>query len=307
MRLFNAKEVDAHLAKIQEHKAALETALATVVTGFTPAAFIWGESGHGKSYMIRSVLDGLVGGEYKHHTAYSTHKGLFLSLAEHPEKLHLFEDCESVLKVQATADTLRAACGAPNGAERVITYETQNSRFRVKLTGGIIIVTNSNLSKLTGPMQAVASRFRPTHFKLTTEQIIATIQSIARGSWTSHGYTIKANECLLVASTLIDMLGEEDTAIPLDIRLYTEHALPTYIYCQTTGQTNWADVLRSKLLGRATTIAEGQQQRTSRLQSLALAIAQDGTLKPKDRVKRWKELTNLGQAIYYRHLKAARA
>src|SRR5690349_1375285 len=145
MKLLTAKEIETHLGAIQRHKQALETALNTVVAGYTPACFIWGEPGHGKSYMIRSLLEGLVGGKYHHHTAYSTHKGLFMSLAEHPNAIHLFEDCESVLKVQATADTLRAACGAPNGQDRVVTYETNNSRFQVKLTGGIIIVTNSNL------------------------------------------------------------------------------------------------------------------------------------------------------------------
>lgn len=307
MKLLSEKDVASCLARLAERRRVMETSLATVVQGYCPAAFVWGPPGMGKSYVVRNCLNGLLATRWKHHTAYTTPKGLMLTLAEDSAAIHVFEDCERMLRTDLTASILRAACGSPNEQERWVTYETANERLRVKLTGGIIVVTNANLSKSAGPMQGVASRFRPIEWTMTQEEVVASIQQIAKTEFVYKGVQLSSKNCMLVAKALVDMIGEEDMSMPLDLRLYTEHALPTFAYCQMSNTGNWLDVLRAKLIGKAGTAAEGQAQRTQRLQSLALSIKSDSTLKPKERVAKWKALTGLGQAIYYRHLKGSRS
>lgn len=291
---------------IQVKARSLETSLSAVVAHYTPAFFCWGAPGLGKSHMIRRILNDLQGATWRHHTAYATPKGLVLTLAEYPDALHVFEDCERMLRTELSSSILRAACGTPSSGERWITYETAHETLRFRLTGGIVIVSNANLARHNGPMQGVASRFRPMKWELTQDEVVATILTIAREGWNRLHSPLTAKQCLEVAHALIGMVQDESLETSLDVRLFTEHALPTYLYCLTTESGDWKDVLRSKMIGCASTFSEGQAERTRRLEDLALTISKsEGDIKAK--LARWKTATELGQAIYYRHLKAAKA
>lgn len=306
MKILTDKEMKQIMDGLREKYGILETAIRTVTQGYCPAFFLWGPPGMGKSYLLRRTLDALVGHAWQHHTAYSTPKGLVLTLAESPDTIHVFEDCERMMRTDLSASILRAACGAPSDRDRWVTYETANERLRFKVTGGVIVVSNENLSRSSGPMQAVASRFRPLKWDMTQQEVVAVIQSIAKDGWSKGTDSVTPKECMEVAGVLIDMIGDEEIKLSLDIRLFCEHALPAYAYCRKAGQQNWKDIVRSKLLGQASTHAEGQRERTRRLEDLALSIhSGEGT--PKEKVQKWKALTSLGQAIYYRHVKAAKS
>jgi len=290
---------------ISHKRRTVETAIASVVTRFSPAMFLWGSPGLGKSHTIKTVMDGVCGTGWVHHTAGSTPKGLFLSLLQAPDETHVYEDCEQILKTELSCSILRAACGSPEGGERWVTYESQNAKLKFCFTGGIIVASNSNLARQSGPMQAVASRFRPIKWELTHEEVIAVIMTVARNGWSKGSASLNPKECKEVANTLLDMLADGQMECPLDIRLYTEHALPIFLYCQASGQANWKDVLQSKMTGTATTQGEGQAQRTRRLEDLALQL-HNGKADAKTKVVLWKAQTGLGAAIYYRHLKNAK-
>src|SRR5208282_1469979 len=102
------------LAGVEKRRAILENAVSGVAKGFTSALFLWGPPGLGKSHLLTVMLDGIAGGGWKHHTAHSTPKALFMSLLEAPAAIHLYEDCEQLLKTALSASILRAACGSPN-------------------------------------------------------------------------------------------------------------------------------------------------------------------------------------------------
>jgi len=290
---------------IQEKARLLETAIASVVAGYNHAAFIWGSPGLGKSHLIKKMMNSLAEQSWQHHTSFATPKGLMIALAKFPQEIHVFEDCEVMLKTEKSAGLLRAACGAPNGGERWVTYETAHENYRLHFQGGVIIASNANLSRQSGPMQGVASRFRPIKWELTQDEVVATILTIAQAGWTRNGIAVTPKECKEVALYLVDLVSDGQIETGLDIRLYVEHALPTYLYCRAEAKGEWKDVMRSKMLGTASTYAEGQAQRTRRLEDLALSIHREGgTI--KDRSRRWKDSTQLGIAIYYRHLKAAK-
>lgn len=305
MFVMNVKKQSALLENIEKRRGILENALQGVVKGFTSALFVWGPPGLGKSHLLTTMLDGIAGNGWRHHTAHSTPKALFMSLVQEPSAIHLYEDCEKLLKTDLSASILRAACGAPNERERWVTYETANEVLRVKVTGGIIIATNQNLSRVNGPLQGVASRFRPIRWDMTLEERIATIFMIAKHPCVRAGVALSAKQCTKVASRLCDMVTDSKCQLDLDIRLFTEHALPAYAQSLQNEGMSWEDLLQAKLLGVAQTVDDTQHERTRKLQQLAQKIEMEGG-KAKDKVAKWKQLTGLGQAIFYRHLKAAK-
>lgn len=302
MKLLGVKQEEVVLNGLEERRRVLEVQVQAVAQGFTSALFCWGPPGLGKSYVLTTLLDGICGTGWRHHTAYSTPKGLFLQLAEAPNAVHLFEDCEKCLKMDVTSSILRAACGNPGESKRAITYETATEKYRVLFTGGIIIATNADLSRQNGPMSGVASRFRPVKWTMTLDERVALIGRIARQGWVRGKIVVPAKEAVKVAEALLDWFEHGCDESMLDIRLFVEHALPTYAHCTASGVKDWEAVLGSKLTGVVTSGAERQHERSDRLRQLAMMI-DAGPGNTREKVASWKAKTGLGQSIYYRHLK----
>jgi hypothetical protein len=306
MKKLTAAQLTTLTAKIASRRRSLEAALQGLVQGYTTAAFIWGPPGLGKSHVVRTYLDGAAGKTWIHHTAYTTAKGLMLTLAEQPHNIHVFEDCERVLKNDLCASILRAAAGSSQDEKRWITYETANEKLRVNFTGAIVIVTNANLSKTSGPMQGVASRFRPVKWDLTIEERIALILEIATLGYSRNKVTVSAAECVKVANRLMELVADTITDVALDLRLFIEHAMPAYAQWKAEKSgPSWEDVLITKLSGVAGTDAEHREEKMARLEQLALTISVGGGTS-KEKIARWRAATNLGQAIFYRHLRKAK-
>lgn len=306
MTTMSKKHQAALLKAVEGRRHTLEQGIMSVVRGFTPAMFVWGPPGLGKSHLLTVMLDGAAGQGWKHHTAHSTPKALFMSLQNDPAAIHLYEDCERLLKTDLSASILRAACGSPNDRERWVTYETANEQLRIRVTGGIIIATNQNLSRTNGPMQGVSSRFRPIKWDMTLEERIATILHISDQPCKRGGVEVTKAECRKVALRLIEMVTDSRSTLDLDLRLYSEHALPAFAQAKMTPGMKWEDLMTAKLLGIAQTADDTQEQRTRRLQQLAQKINMEGGTS-KTKIQKWKEITELGPAIYYRHLKAVKA
>lgn len=306
MKMMNAKTMEKLLSSVEKRRAILENAVMGVVKGFSSALFVWGPPGLGKSHLLSVMLDGAAGTGWKHHTAHSTPRALFVSLLEAPAAIHVYEDCEQLLKTALSASILRAACGAPNERSRVVTYETANERLSITVTGGIIIATNANLSRVNGPLQGVASRFRPMKWDMSLEERIATILHMSDRPYRKAGVELTKKEARKVAVSLIEMVTDSRSDLQLDLRLYAEHALPAYAQAKQTPGMNWEDLLQAKLSGIASTMEDSQQARTLRLQQLAEKIKMEGG-NTKSKILKWKNLTGLGQAIYYRHLKATKS
>lgn len=306
MKRETPKERDDLLTRVCERAKIIETAVQSVVQGYTPALFVHGPPGLGKTRMLTTMLDGLAGKSWRHHTAYSTPKALMLSLAEDPSAIHLFEDCERMLKMDLSASLLRAACGAPGDRQRWVTYETAHETLRVNFTGGVIIASNENLAKKSGPLQGVASRFRPILWTMTLQERRAAIVNIAEQGWTRGKVSVSAKDALKVANALLDMIEDARLDVQLDIRLFTEHALPAFAHAASMGDPDgWADILLAKLTGTCETVSESRDAKSERLRQLALQIdASSGS--GKEKLARWVSATQLGKAIYYRHLREAK-
>lgn len=296
------------MGRVNKRKQVLQTQLRSLAQGYTNAMFLFGPGGLGKTHIVCEEMDSVCGTGWVHHTAYSTPKGLMIDIMERPDAIHVFEDCESLYKHEVGTSILRGACGNPKGRERWVTYKTANEDLRVSFKGGILIVSNENLARTKGPLAAVASRFRPVKWDLTVEERMALILDVAKQAWRKGEWSLTAAQCKVVAKFLIEEMVGGQTATPVDLRLFAEHALPAYAMwlADKTG-TSWQDVLRSKMSGViGNEGGETRQVRNSRLETIAVQISllRNST---KEKVDFWKEKTGLGQAIYYRHLKAAKS
>lgn len=305
MKRMTEKQIASHMKVIDNRRRILETGVEQVARGFTSALFVWGPGGLGKSHLLTQMLTNIVDKGWRHHTAHSTPKALFLSLLQSPDAIHLYEDCEKMLKTDLSASILRAACGSPNDRVRRVTYETNNEDLKFDFRGGIIIATNQNLSRSNGPLAAVASRFRPILWDLTLEERIACIVTMSRAEHTKGKVVMTPKECEKVAWELIDMTCDSSSKVDLDLRLFAEHALPAFAQSKIDPTMNWKDLLQAKLMGIATTVDQTQEERTRTLKQLAEKINAEQCT-GKEKIAKWKEVTGLGQAIYYRHLKASK-
>lgn len=295
------------LKAVRKREQILRSQVRAVAAGYTNALFVFGPGGLGKSHCITDELENLFSKAWRHHTAYSTPKALMMAIAESPSQVHLFEDCEKLYKTDVASSILRAACGAPKQRARWVTYETAHENLRVHFTGGVIIVSNEDISRARGPLAAVASRFRPIKWDLTIEERIAMILEISKLGWQKGSYILKPAECRLVAEYLIGQMLQGEVRVPVDLRTFTEHALPVFAqFKHTKGQEGmWQAILQSKLAGQVVS-DEKRAERGDRLATLALALDSNSKLTREQRMAKWREETGLGQAIYYRHLKRAK-
>jgi len=292
-------------AALAKREAVLRAQVRAVVQGYTSALFVWGPGGLGKSHILASELEGLVGTGWQHHTSYTTPKALLLSLAEFPDSIHVFEDCEKMYKTDVSSSILRAACAAPKGKARWVIYETATENLRVNFKGGIIIVSNENIAKGSGPLAAVASRFRPVKWDLSSEERMARMLDIADQGWSRGPYSLATKDCLEVAYFLIEEMRGGGARVPVDLRTFTEHALPAFAQCsKQKGGVDWRDMVRAKLQGEVGQV-EKRSEKTSRLQLLASTIAADDKTSGKEKLEKWTQQTGLGKSIYYRHLREA--
>lgn len=292
------------MGKLSKRRAIIDSQIISVAKGYTNAAFLFGPGGLGKTHLVTGQLDAVCGSNWRHHTSYATPKSLIMTIAEYPESIHVFEDCEKMYKTDVAASILRAACGSPRGRDRWITYETANETYKVNFRGGIIIVSNEDLSRAKGPLAAVASRFRPIKWDLTVEERIASILTIAEEGWRRGTFALDKVQCRRVAAWLVEEMTSGEVNIPVDLRTFTEHALPVYAqFHDDESGPNWKDVLKSKLRGEVRT-DEKREDKTKRLEALAMLIDQDETLDTTiKKIEAWQSKTGLGKSIYYRHLK----
>lgn len=301
------KRRKAIMAGIDTKAKLLTSQVTAVAQGYTNALFVYGPGGLGKTHHITSTLEGVEGKSWAHHTAYSTPKGLMIAMTQQPDSVHLFEDCERLYKTDVAASLLRAACGSPRQKERWVTYETAHETLRVHFRGGIIIVSNEDISRSKGPLAAVASRFRPVEWSLSLEERAATILDIAGSGWKKGNKQLSPEECQTVAAFLVEEMMSGRVMVPVDLRTFVEHALPAYAqWKQGESASPWKEVLLSKLQG-SMDVEEKREEKTARLQATAVKISNMPDVTREVKLLTWKEQTGLGQAIFYRHLKAAKA
>lgn len=291
------------LESLNKRAATVRDMVRSVARGYTHAAFIYGPGGHGKTHAVVTELNEYPGpGKWVHHNSHCTPAALRDALALDRDKIHVFDDMESLYKDNTAAGLLRSACSSAKGQPRLVTYETAKETVRFHFSGGVIIVSNESL-KNNGVLGAIASRFRPIEWKLSRDEIAALITESAKGGAIVGDWQLRPAECRPVAEWLVAELRAGNPSI--DLRTWFDHAIPLILQSRAGHLSQpWQDVLQAKLVGEVK--PERLSERMDRQREIAVECFRCGR-NINERLKLWQEATGKGKNAYYRVLNVAKA
>jgi hypothetical protein len=238
--------------------------------------------------------------KWRHWNSRMTARALVEHLFAARHEVHLFEDMEDLYKDKTSAGILRSACSSVRGGPRRITYTTMTVAFDFVFTGGVIVISNEDLSR-HGVLGAVASRMRPLLWQLRPDEIVAIIRDGAAKGYTHRGHVITAAECQEVA----DFVIAEMQSGKVDLRTYFDHALPSYSYWKHTKapDVHWTDVVKSKIVGEP--VIERRHDRVERERVIACECYRDGAT-CEGRLELWKRRTGWSKQAFYNRLNEAK-
>ncbi|MGA2616501.1 MAG: hypothetical protein ABSF26_02755 [Thermoguttaceae bacterium] len=302
MRLSSAKSNTSPLDRVQRLAKIVAARVDEVVSGDVPSFFFFGPGGHGKSHVVSMQLDRKPGpGKWLHWNSRMTPRALVEQLFFFRHQVHLFEDMEDLYKDKTSAGILRSACASVRGAPRRITYTTARGSFDFVFEGGVIVISNEDLSG-NGVIGAVASRMRPLLWQLRPDEIVAIIRDSAAKGYTHRGHLIPPAECHEVAEYVIDAMQSGR----VDLRAYFDHALPSYWYWKhaKAPTVHWTDIVKSKIVGEP--VIEKRHDRVEREREIACRCFTDAN-NTEARLGLWKQRTGWSRQVFYNRLREAKA
>lgn len=204
-----------------------------------------------------------------------------------------------------TKTATKVASPAPQNGGRIIKYRRQGVNQVIVFTGSIIAISNVELHS-KGVMEAIRSRVNHVSYNPTDDQLRVLILQIAsQGYTTSQGYTISKEECVEIASLLID--ESLRIGVRLDLRNLTHKAYPSFVQWKLQMTENhWHDLVRQSLLDQVKH-SDGENEKT-RLNTKASEhmIVQMLFEKHKgDRatiIAKWCEMTGKSERAIYRRM-----
>lgn len=237
---------DPALAELDRRLAVVRDRVRGVALGHHTGFYLYGRAGTSKTFTVRATLDA-AGRPWSYHKGHLTPIGLFELLEEHPDEVLFLDDVGEMLRKQVGLQILLAALGNdrhPLG-ERVVRYRRQGKDAVVRFTGGIVLVSNLELSD-SPVMEALKSRVHVLRYEPTDAQVAALMRHIASQGWHKGDANVTQPECLEVAEFLLRESGVR--GIPPDIRLLVDKSLPDYLqWSRGETETHWKDLVLTSL------------------------------------------------------------
>lgn len=195
-----------------------------VATGVQPSAVITGEGGLGKTYTVTKTLlangyrdisdlsvleeDEVINRRkcFVSVKGHSSAKGLYRTLFENNKSVIVFDDCDSVLKIDESILMLKAALDSYGKRiiSRNVDMKDEDLPRSFEFTGRIIFISNMAQHKID---QAIRSRSMMIDLSMTTEQKIDRMEYISKMAEFLPEYdsTIKADALAFIRSIKDDV------------------------------------------------------------------------------------------------------
>lgn len=293
------KEEKAHLESLEGKLDHVRDLVRGVARHFHTGLFLHGEGGTSKSYTVLQELKDLRA-KYVYHNTRLTARGLVDSLQRSPTDIHFIEDAETLLEDKKSFGVLRAALWSQSRKkppEREITWTVFRTTTRFVFTGGIIVISNANLSEQIAEIRAIKTRINVVGLDITNLEIRALMKKISSNGYEYGEDYITPDECWEVATFIIDRL--EVLHRNLDLRLVM-NGFKDYLQYKTGNAVNhWQALLEGRMAERV--VYQGRADLKAEQQKIALTIH---TMKQPSskKIEQWTKATGLGQAAYYRAL-----
>ena len=293
------------LAGLERKLQVLRDRVAGVAKGYQAGCVITGRGGTSKSYTIIETLEGL-GVPYRLLNTHLTPRGLFDELTLSPSAIHVIEDAEEVLHNRGSLSLLRSATwgsrrGREGRLERLITWSVHGSHREVTFDGGVILVSNRNLSEMP-EAKALTTRIPCVDLPVTDPEIAALMRSAALKGYRIANNFLASEECLAVADYIIDESVRMNRQ--LDMRLLVNAFADRLQAEDHDSGCGWQDLVASTLRGRPSVVGDVEsvgirQQRKAQELEIARQIIH---LPRQERLQEWEEKTGASQATLYRRL-----
>ena len=289
------KSLDRKLQVVKDHVAA-------VALGFKFGLYLYGQGGIGKSFSVLHQLEQLNASVILYNSR-MTGKGLFNSLRNAPDAIHVLEDMERLTKDPDAQAVLRSALWAPPGRDRTVTWTTASEgEIRFTFRGGLILIGNRPLFDMP-ELRALATRIEVHHLEVTEVELIALMRELAVGGYRVGDKLLLApEECLQVTELLIKecrMAG-----CPLDLRLQ-QKGFQTYRQWESGNSvTRWDDLLAASVreathhFRHEADTAPREQKMARKRNALREIMAQTGDAREQEEL--YRKRMNTSRADFFR-------
>lgn len=287
------------LESLNKRLAIVRDRVRSVALGYTTGLHLWGDGGTSKTYTVTQTLDAL-GTRYKVTNTRLTGRGLFDLLDAYPDVIHVLDDVETLLDDKTSHGVLRAALWAQGTAPRLVVWHTGTAgRREVMVTGGVIIIANSQLGELPA-LRALATRIDSLRYHPSPDELGALMRHIASQGFEHKGRRLSPEACSEVAEEVLARTA--NLSRKLDLRLLVSTLRDRVQYEDGLAEVHWSDLLESRMQGRAV----APKKALSRVERESELVRSIALLPHPERLRRWRDETGKSQASLYRALKAGR-
>jgi hypothetical protein len=292
---------DVLLASLEQKLQIVRDRVRGVAEGYTNGFYLHGEGGTSKSFTVEQTLRTL-GKAFKVSNTRCTARGLFNLLRDYPDAVHILEDAETLFADKNSFGVLRSALwgqvGRDGKQERVVCWQTADERAEFAFEGGLVVIANVPLDDVP-QLRAVKTRIPSIHYQPTNEEVAALMRKIARHGYTYGDHSLSPEECLEVATEIVDRSRRLERN--LDLRLLVNTFNDRIQWRNGAAETHWVDLLDSRLRERATAPAGCGVLAERKARELAV-VRRIVDLPPQQRLESWKTETGKSQAALYRRI-----
>ncbi len=297
-----------HLESLQRKFQLVRDYVGAVATGRATGAYVHGPGGCGKSYTIITELDRLEV-PYRLFNSRMTGRGLYNSLEEAPDEIHLLEDMEQLFRDSGARGVLRSALwgsprkGKPGPVERPVTWCTYKMTHEFVFTGGIVMTANRPFPELP-ELEAIKTRIAYTQLTATDLEMTALMRHVAAKGYVHGVDEMSPEECGEVCEHIIRECRGLNRAI--DMRMLINGFADYIQWRECLSGCEWKDVVAARIKQRPTVLQRTQSlgERAARKQrELEIAAAIDAETSDRaTRRDRWVEQTGKSEQTLYRRL-----
>jgi len=257
-----------------------------VALGHSNAVLLLSDGGLGKSYQILKVLQecGLIEGEdYVYLNTYSTPLALYNFLYEHANMLVVLDDMEGLLDDRRALSMLKSILWSAS-KHRYVHYLSTSPRLfvpmRFEFTGRVIFALN-DLPKATRQLKAVLTRCIVCELKLTHQEILQLMYSIAEKPFKQ----LTREQRLEVVKFIEE--NTDETTKDFNLRMLVKG-----MEMRSYSETKWRDLLLSTF-------------ETDETLRLLRHLARSG-MSVEEQAREFTRLTGMSRATFFRYRQKVR-
>ncbi|MCE9560431.1 MAG: hypothetical protein K8U57_00090 [Planctomycetes bacterium] len=295
------------LADLDRRQAILRDNVRSVALNYSTGLYLHGRPGTAKTHTVRATLD-TIQEAYVYRRGHITPGGLFELLEEYPDSTIVLDDLVSIFKSDTALQLLLAALEGPTRSDRtrLITYQRQGERKTIAFRGGIVCITNRELSDCD-LLGAFKSRVHVLNYNPSDAHIGAHLLDSAEKGWPMDAAspTIPPEETKIIAEHVITEMAR--LGLRFDLRIYYNKAIVDYIqWSDEETESDWRDLVTASIEehlidAKHTTETKSREERKGGEIEIVREIMKQHSER-NAQVEAWKKTTGKSSRAFYRRM-----